>query len=363
MTVTTLLVRQDDLATTRLRRQDATPLADGQVRVATDTLALTANTVTYAAFGEAMQYWKFWPSGEDGWGIVPCWGFGTVVQSLHPGVAVGERLYGYWPMGSQALLQPGRLTAAGFRDEAPHRAGLHALYNQLQRCAADPFWTAASEPVQALLRPLFTTSWLIDDFLADQDGFGTRRILLSSASSKTAWCTAALLAQRTGWEVVGLTAAARRGYCESLGCYHRVLAYEELDALDAATPLVYVDFAGNAGLRRRIHERFGDALRFSSAVGGTHVDQLGGGGGLPGPRPTLFFAPAQAAKRAKDWGGEALQQRLLDAWRALLAQLERADPPWLVPVWHRGADAAPAAWAQVMAGQGRPQDGHLLDLR
>src|SRR3954466_12035559 len=126
MTTTTLLVRRDRITESRLRTAEDTPLAPGQVRVALDLLALTANNITYAAFGEAMDYWRFFPSGQDGWGIVPVWGFGTVVQSLHPGVAVGERLYGYWPLAGSAVLQPDRLGEAGFRDAAPHRAGLHA---------------------------------------------------------------------------------------------------------------------------------------------------------------------------------------------------------------------------------------------
>ena len=78
----------------------------------------------------------------------------------------------------------------GFRDAAPHRAELHAVYNQYLRCSADPFYTPGSEDVQALLRPLFITSWLIDDFLADNDFFGADTLLLSSASSKTAYGTA-----------------------------------------------------------------------------------------------------------------------------------------------------------------------------
>jgi hypothetical protein len=45
----------------------------------------------------------------------------------------------------------------------------------VQRCSRDPFYTADSESVQALLRPLFITSWLIDDFLADNDFFGATR--------------------------------------------------------------------------------------------------------------------------------------------------------------------------------------------
>ena len=89
MTTSTLLVRQAQLGTTRLdQRQDA-PLADGQVRVRVDSFALTSNHITYAAIGDAMNYWQFFPTGEEGWGIVPVWGFGTVVQSSHPGVVVG----------------------------------------------------------------------------------------------------------------------------------------------------------------------------------------------------------------------------------------------------------------------------------
>ena len=122
MSTTTLLVRKDALGTARLHSAEDTPLAPGQVRVRIETFALTSNNITYAAFGEAMSYWQFFPSGEEGCGVVPVWGFGVVVQSLHPGVAVGERLYGYFPMAGQVILQPDRLKADGFSDAAPHRA-------------------------------------------------------------------------------------------------------------------------------------------------------------------------------------------------------------------------------------------------
>src|SRR4051812_46799495 len=261
MTTTTLLVRRDRLAETRLRRTDDAPLAPGQARVALDLLALTANNITYAAFGEAMDYWRFFPSGEDGWGIVPVWGFGRVVQSSHPGIAVGEQLYGYWPLATSAVLQPERLSAQGFRDAAPHRAELHAIYNQYVRCAANPFRSEGHDAEEALLRPLFITSWLIDDFLADQDFFGARRVILSSASSKTAYGTAYLLAKRQGIEIVGLTSAGNCAFCEGLGCYGRVLAYDALDRIPAGEPCVYVDFAGDVDVRRAVHARFGDQLR------------------------------------------------------------------------------------------------------
>ncbi len=359
----TLLVRRDAIAQARVREQDDRPLAPGQVRVAIDLLALTANNITYAAFGEAMDYWRFFPSGEDGWGILPAWGFGRVVQSLHPGVAAGERLYGFWPAGSGAILQPDRLSAAGVRDAAPHRAGLHGIYNQYLRCNADPLHRAGREGIEAVLRPLFMTSWLIDDFLADEGFFGARRVLLSSASSKTAWGTAFLLARRKAVEVVGFTSPARRAFCEGLGCYDRVLAYGDLATLPAGEPCVYVDFSGDAGFRRDLHQRFGDALRHSSAVGGTHVDKLGGGKGLPGPRPTLFFAPAQARKRQEQWGGAVLQERMAQDWERVLAAAGAASPPWLELREHEGAAGLLAAYSELVRGDVDPRQAHVLALR
>lgn len=361
MTTHTLLVRQDQLGTTRIVAAEPAPLAAGQIRVRVDRFALTSNNITYGAFGDSMDYWQFFPTGQAGWGIVPVWGFATVVQSLHPGVAVGERLYGYWPMASEAVLQPDKLSPSGFREAAAHRAALHPVYNQYSRCNQDPFYTADSEDVQALLRPLFITSWLIDDFLADNDFFGARLMLLSSASSKTAYGTAFQLKQRAGIEVVGLTSAPNRVFCESLGCYSRVLAYEEMDRIAADADCVYIDFAGNADLRRRIHARFAN-LRYSCSIGGTHVDQLGGAKDLPGPRPTLFFAPAQVKKRNADWGSAVLGGKLVKAWQAFSTRVAGGPQPWITVQHHAGSDEVLRAYAQVLAGHGDPRTGHILSL-
>ncbi len=361
MSTTTLLVRKDSLAQTRLHEAPDLPLAAGEVRCRIDRFALTSNNITYAAFGDAMNYWQFFPTAQDGWGVVPVWGFATVVQSLHPGVAVGERLYGYWPMADHAVLQPARLTAAGFNDAAPHRRELHAVYNQYLRCSADPFYSVDSEDAQALLRPLFITSWLIDDFLADNAFFGADTMLLSSASSKTAYGTAYQLARRPGLQVVGLTSARNKAFCESLGCYTRVLAYDELAQVPAQASAVYIDFAGNAGLRRAVHSRFPN-LKYSCSIGGTHVEQLGGARDLAGPRPVLFFAPAQVKKRNADWGPQALGQRLVQAWQGFHAKVANHAAPWLWVDHHQGAAAVQAAYLQVLAGQGDPARGHVLSL-
>lgn len=362
MTTTQLQVRKDQLPTTRLVEAPDAPLADGQVRVRVDSFALTSNNITYAAFGDMMNYWQFYPTGEDGWGMIPVWGFADVVQSLHPGVAVGERLYGYFPMASHTVLQPQRLSAQGFADGTPHRAALHAVYNQYTRVSADPFYTAGTEDLQSLLRPLYMTSWLIDDFMDDNAFFGANTMLLSSASSKTAYGTAAELIKRPGIEVVGLTSAGNKAFCESLGCYSRVLAYGELEQVAADAACVYVDFAGNAAFRKEVHSRFAN-LKYSCSIGGTHVSELGGGKDLPGPRPVLFFAPAQVKKRVGDWGGAEFGARMVAAWRGFAARVAAPGAPWLVVERHAGPQAVQQAYGQVLGGKGDPRVGHVLSLR
>ncbi len=374
MTTLDFLVRKDQLASTQLCPAPEPPLQAGEIRLHIDKFALTANNITYAAFGEAMNYWSFFPvslPGEPGWGRIPVWGFATVLESQSPGLPPGEKFYGYYPMSSSVVLQPKRLSATGFVDGAAHRASLHPVYNQYVRCSADPFYTADSEDTQALLRPLFITSWLIDDFLADNDFFGAlgpfgthqkpALMLLSSASSKTAYGTAFQLAQRPGLEVVGLTSAANVAFCQSLGCYQRVIAYDQLDQLEAQAACIYIDFAGNAELRAAIHRNFVN-LKYSSSIGGTHVQQLGTARDLPGPRATLFFAPAQIKKRNADWGSELLTQRLLSAWQAFVLRVNNPAAPWLIVEQHRGATAVSAAYQQVLAGRSDPRRGHMLSL-
>ena len=362
MNTTTLVVRQDQLSETRVQTDDSAALVGGQVRVRVDRFALTANNITYAAMGDLMNYWKFFPSGEEGWGIVPVWGFGSVVESLHPDVAIGERLYGYWPMASHAVLTPIKISPFGFADGAAHRAELHAVYNQYLRSATDSFYQAESENVQALLRPLFITSWLIDDFLADQQFFGARRMLLSSASSKTAYGTAFQLAQRGGLEVVGLTSPGNVAFCESLGCYDRVLAYNAIDTLDAAAPSVYVDFAGSVGLRQQVHQQV-TGLTYSCSVGASHVQDLGGVGALPGPRPVMFFAPSQVKKRVGEWGPQGLNERLVGAWGQFIARVQLGDRPWLQIEQHAGPQAAQNLFQRLLAGLGEPRAGHICSMQ
>jgi hypothetical protein len=366
MTANTFTVDRTDLRQTRWLKRESRALAEGEVRLRVDRFALTSNNVTYAAFGDAMNYWGFFPTGDPQTGCIPVWGFADVSESRADGVAVGERFYGYFPIADEVVLQPARVGPAGFFDGAAHRRELHAVYNQYLRCSADPGYVQALEAEQALLRPLFFTSFLIDDFLADNDFFGARSVVLSSASSKTAYGTAHCLSLRRGQadavKVVGLTSAANLAFTQGLACFDEVLTYDGASALPAEVPAVYVDFSGSVAVRHAIHTHFGANLAYSCSVGGTHWDALGSAKGLPGPRPTLFFAPAQIKKRQADWGTAGLQQRLADAWRGFMARVTDPSHPWLTVVNASGAAAIEQVYASLLDGGTRPQEGHILSV-
>ncbi len=362
---TRFVVRRDDLREARWEDVPSVPLGDGDVRFRIDAFALTSNNITYAQFGEAMNYWGFYPTGDATTGCIPVWGFASVAESRCPGVEVGERFYGYWPIADEVVLQPVGVDEAGFYDGAQHRRPLHPIYNTYVRCSADPAYVAEREAQQALLRPLFSTSFLIDDFLADNEFFGARAVILSSASSKTAYGTAFRLAQRRGTEnavrVVGLTSPANLAFTRELGCYDAVLSYDDIPAALADERSVYVDFSGSMPLRAAVHERLADNLAYSCLVGATHWDELGGGA-LPGPEPVLFFAPEQARKRAAAWGPAGLAERIATAWTAFMQPVTRADDPWLNVVRSSGTTAVEACYAALLDGRVRPGEGHVLSV-
>ena len=141
-----------------------------------------------------------------------------------------------------------------------------------------------------------------------------------------------------------------------------MLAYGELDKLAADTPCVYLDFAGNGDLRRQIHERF-SALRYSCAIGATHVESVRGAKGLPGPTPTMFFAPAQVKKRNQDWGAHELGRRMVTAWQAFTTRVTDPANPWMTVAHHQGQAALDAAYIEMLAGKSDPALGPTFDLR
>ncbi|MDZ7589016.1 MAG: DUF2855 family protein [Parasphingorhabdus sp.] len=331
------------------------PLGDGQVLFAVQKFALTANNISYASTGNALGYWEFFPSGADGAGIVPAWGFVEAIETQHPDIAVGDRFYGYVPMASHFIAQPGSVSANGFTDAAEHRAERAVIYNQYQRVTGSD---AAAEDFQALIQPLFTTSFLIENFFRAADWYDASSVVMTSASSKTA-LGLALVCRNHSPQIrrIGLTSSGNVEFTQSTGFYDEVVAYDDLDRVNASAA-VAVDFAGNRGLLAQIHAHWGDALNYSMLVGATHVGAGGRDTVLSGPKPTFFFAPTAAQALIGDIGMTAFRDQLGQSFadfRAAFGQhmtIEQLDNP---------ADIA-AAYGEMLAGDVKPDRGLICRL-
>ncbi|HXM75446.1 MAG TPA: DUF2855 family protein [Thermoanaerobaculia bacterium] len=351
-------LHRKDLHESRFVHGDRPSPEDGEALLRIESFGLTSNNITYAVFGEAMNYWDFFPASDPDWGKLNVWGYAHVEESRHPGLAPGIRVYGYLPCSSHLLVVPDRINEKGFVDAAPHRAALPSAYQGYRDVGSDPVYSADLEAEHILFFPLFFTSFLIDDFLADENFFSADTVVLSSASSKTAIIAAYLLAKREGVEIVGLTSAGNRDFVEGLNVYDSVYLYEDVSQLPGERA-VYVDVSGDGAVRTDIHAHYGDRLAHSAAVGMTHWTQMAQGAGeLDGPTPVFFFAPDRITKRGADWGTAKLDRNVAEAW----APFAQWASDWLRVERISREDDIQRAYLELLDGKVDPTAGTVVDL-
>jgi hypothetical protein len=258
-------------------------------------------------------------------------------------------------------MQPVRVTERGFYDGAPHRSELVSAYNQYTRVTADPAYSPDREDYQALVRPLFITSFVLADFLEDNRFFGAKRLVVSSASSKTAYGAAWCL-KDAGVELVAVTSESNRKFVQGLGLYSSIVSYADLEKLEPGAPTTYVDFSGDEKLRERIHRHFGDSLVYDCFAGSAQNTGFLRDTGLAGVATKFFFAPPQIKKRNGDWGYAGFNQKFNSAQVAFIADVSKGSQQLMRVQTHRGIQAAPALVASLVAGRADPQAGHVLAL-
>jgi hypothetical protein len=369
-----LLIKRREPTSFEVRDSVKPTIEAGQAVLALDRFGLTSNNLTYALAGNAMGYWRYFPA-DQGWGRMPVWGFADVIESAADGLPDGTRLFGLFPPSSYAVLQPGPSTRWGFEDVSPHRGGLPQVYNTYLRTGGDPLYSHGFEDRLAVLRILFLTAFLLVDHIqAASDSAPADTVILSSASSKTALAVAHELRQREHATVIGLTSARNEQFVRMIGAYDEVVEYGGISELSPASA-VYVDFAGNADVRRQVHERLDRRLRRSVVVGASHWNRLGDdriehrgddkSGGkafalspsqLPGPTPEFFFAGDPIARHVADSGVDGLWAMLAAPWQRFVTWTDG----WLVIQHARGASGMENAYRAPLAGEIDPSVGFVI---
>jgi hypothetical protein len=356
-------VNKSQLQNTRhINAEIDTNLDKNEVVLKIDKFALTANNISYGIAGDTLGYWNFFPATQD-WGRIPAMGYSEVVSSNCDQIAVGERLWGFVPMASHVKIVVGKVTETGFFDVSEHRAGLSPVYSSFERVAKNPFYNKENEDFDLLVRGLFTTSWLIEDFMFDQGYFGAEQYLVTSASSKTSIALAFTIKARGDRTVIGITSNNNRKFVESLDCYDNVISYDEITSLNSNCSSILVDMAGSQTTLATIHTHFAEQLRYSCRVGATHHEdlvpnELTTTSTLPGVVPTFFFAPTQLNKRTNEWGARETMNKI---GSALTNYIEFCRT--IITVEHpAGVNAINDVYQAVLSGNADASVGQVISL-
>ncbi|KAF7317060.1 hypothetical protein HMN09_00440600 [Mycena chlorophos] len=386
------------------------PLPDNHVVIRVERFGWSANNVTYEALGEQahFRYFDFHSAPQSAktspetHGLVPVWGFGTIVASSHPKIAIGERIYGYLAPCRYLLcpVSPSDVNRHAFYVPRPHLpAGiaLHPVasvislypdrrpYNQIIRCANDPEYTPTplGEALTMLYRPLFFTAYWLTDWLHTQNFHGATAVLISSASAKTAFCAAYLIRKRrargeanTELRIVGLTSKRNIAFTRGLGLYDEVVEYDELESkLSTSHKWLYVDVAGNDPLNARLFKHLNSKIVSAVALGMTSLAPASEKAASLDWQTNTFSAVAKSTAAAQlqfesffmvEWlnvrkhqlSMQEIFRRQKEAW----VELMRDCVPWVHLVHVSGADAVKRAYDDVAKTGFSPDVGYIWSL-
>ena len=359
----TLVVERNDFSNAKFTEQNLGDLAPDCIRVDIGPFALTANNITYMAVGDLIGYWQYFDPKAYGMnlpdmGRMPVWGYAVVSASNCAGIEVGTRIYGFFPIAGHMDIKPVKRSEFGFQDGIEHRAGLHSIYNSYVFTKADPSFAAQFDDLQPVLRPLFTTSFLIGDFFKEEKYFGAEQIIVLSASSKTALGTAFCLKRAGGARVVGLTSDKNIEFVKSTGYYDQVIGYDNISSLTSTPKTALIDMAGNGKINGDLYSHFGANIVYNCMVGKSHWQ-----GDRPpkievGAPPAMFFAPDRAKKRISDWGGAGFAKNLGASWMPFCADAIK----WMAIKTYSGEQDLLENYHALLAGKVDPALGQLFTL-
>ena len=359
----TLSLDIDDFRQSRVEQQPELThdLVEGEICVRVDKIAMTANSISYGFAGKSglIRYIDFYPASE-GFANLPCWGYGDIVQSKHPDITIGDRIYGFLPIASHVTMVPGDISTGGFTDIRECRAVVPPFYNEYAFTKSEPGYAAEFEEAIMLFRPLFGTSFLMQSYCEDHDFYGATRIVVTSASAKTAMGFGYLMRKHFSGkiETIGLTSTKNKGFVESLDCYDVVMTYDEVGLIPVGPETLVFDVAGNEDVVTALHTRLGDTIPYSGAVGKTHwnAGAFGATRDLPGAKPVFWSAPDQIAVLRERIGSGAMMRQM----GAAMIDFMMAASGWIKLSESHGPEAMAEKIRDMLDGEVGAEEGIIL---
>ena len=302
----------------------------GEISFKIEKFGLSTNNITYAMLGDSYRYFEFFPVKNPLFGALNVWACAKVIESQNSQINVGERIYGYFPASRYHVLKPSTVKKSYFLVERNHLPADRLAYNQYFRANGDLEYSSEYEDLMLIFRPLWGTAFFLDDFLTCNDYYHVKRVVITSASSKTAFSFAWFLKNRN-FTVIGLTSNNNKEYVKSLYLYDQVYSYsdkqvdqyEDTDCI-GIQPFLGIDFAGDPVLNHRLMNAYGDKMIALVKVGVSHSSTLNQSSGLSvsNEKSIVFFAP-DWIKRRLPVAGQSLSVRKVTAWHSFLSHISK----------------------------------------
>ena len=234
------------------------------------------------------------------------------------------------------------------------------MYSNYRRTQKEPEIVQQFENERCLLFPLMATGYVLYDYLVDNKFFGAQQVIIGSVSSKTGFSLATLLHDdpAAAVKVIGVTSERNKGFVEALACCDQIVIYGHEAEIDSALPSAYIDMSGDVKLTQTLHNQLQNNMVESAMVGASHWEDGGPMGDLPGAKPSLFFAPAQIAKRDQEWGAGELTMK---AMQATMTTAEKAKKHLQVD-WAIGAEAVARSWHDLLDNKVPGSTGIMASL-
>jgi len=232
------------------------------------------------------SYHDFFKVEEEGQYRSAMWGIATVVESMHPKVPVGTRVFGLVPPSQyyhQKIMRYIPESKQG--DPAVVELDIEGMDYKLRRFQEMEVIkeTQEDQELESWLiscKELYTMAFYMDEQLLTETG-QINSVIISCASSKTALCLAYLLRdrgkvmidgklspiERVMSSIVGLTSKEHLEFVKSTGLYHEVLTYEDVDNIATDKTVVYMDFKCDGALRQAITLKLGPNLMYNMVLG------------------------------------------------------------------------------------------------
>lgn len=137
------------------------PLSRSSIRMQINIVGLTAVNLSYAKNGSIYHWWAAYPvqsdfpapfNSADKYGIVPAWGFATVLESNIPDIRAEALIFGLWPLSSLPVdlqLKPASLSGHWW-ETSEHRQKMMPLYNRYMVDSRKPTSLADEQDPQTI---------------------------------------------------------------------------------------------------------------------------------------------------------------------------------------------------------------------